>query len=90
MEKVNNQNVATGSEKLLTNMFSVLTRRKGKKTYPKNRVGMRASMHDTGTLKGHTRKSAASAKIHTPTDAELAAWADWKYEQKNNKAASNG
>ena len=76
------ENTEQKKEKQLRRLFSIVTKRGQKKTYPKNRVGMRQAMSDSGALKGHSRRSAASAKLHKPTAAELNEWADWKAEQK--------
>ena len=87
VKQTNQTEETTGSKKMLSNLFSVLTKRKGKKTYPKNRQGMRQAMHDSGTLRGHSRRSAARYKVHKPTPLELEDWAEWKAEQRAQKEA---
>jgi hypothetical protein len=89
MEEVKKTEQTENIKKRVNNIFSILTKRKGKKSYPKNRQGMRAAMHDSGTLKGHSRRSAARAKVHKPTPLELEDWADWKAEQRAKKEATH-
>lgn len=85
MEEVKKTENTEQKKEQKSNLFSILTKSGKKKTYPKNREGMRAAMHDSGSLKGHSRRSAATVKVHKPTQQELEDWADWKAEQKAKK-----
>lgn len=85
MEEVKTQTENKAQSKTLSNFISVLTKKKGVRKYPRNRQGMRMASHDSGTLAGHSRKSPARYKVHTPTAQELIEWSEWKAEQKAKK-----